>query len=186
MKPMGIDTEAGTRDNIILIGMPGSGKSTVGVLVAKYTARSFVDTDLLIQADCGSNLEQILRTGGHLAFRRLEERIVQTLCCSNSVIATGGSVPYSQPAMGHLMRGGVVVFLDVPLRELALRIGDMDARGVSRRPGQTLAALNRERRPLYAQYAQVTVNCGGRSQEAVARRVVRQVAQRGRAGQPRD
>ena len=163
------------RRNIVLIGMPGSGKSTVGVLLAKRTARAFVDTDLVIQAAHGQGLDDIIRQHGHLGFRRIERRTICALTCDNTVIATGGSVPYSQRAMHHLMTGGVVVFLDVPLAELSARIGDMDRRGVSRRPGQTLADLNRERRPLYRQYAQVTVDCGRSGQEAVAGQVIRRL-----------
>jgi shikimate kinase len=147
-------------NNLALIGMPGAGKSTLGVLLAKRTARSFLDTDLLIQKAEGAPLQEIIEKRGVECFRRVEERIVLGLDCSNSVIATGGSVVYSEVAMEHLGRLGLRIYLDVPLAELDRRLGNLDKRGVIRGPGQDLEDLLAERRPLYKRWADTRVDCG--------------------------
>jgi shikimate kinase len=159
--------------NVVLVGMPGAGKSTAGVLLAKRTARAFVDSDLVIQERAGAPLEAILRAQGLDGFRRLEETVVCGLRPEHAVIATGGSVVYGDLAMAHLARLGTIVFLDVPLRELALRLGDLDARGVVRAPGQDLAALLAERLPLYRRCADVVVPCAGLDHDGVVEHVLR-------------
>lgn len=161
------------RTNIVLIGMPASGKSTVGVLLAKRLRKSFVDTDLYLQQRCGQSLAEILASGGNAHFRALEEEAILGLDCTDTVIATGGSVVYSARAMEHLRSLGVVVYLRAELEELAERIGDLDARAVVRAAGQSLASLFAERAPLYARYADVVVPVGGADQQAVVERVVR-------------
>lgn len=161
------------RTNIVLIGMPGSGKSTVGVLLAKRLCKSFLDTDLYLQRRCQRSLAEILAREGTARFRSLEEEAVLSLDCADTVIATGGSVVYSPPAMGHLRRLGVIVHLQVEIEELAKRLGDLDARAVVRAPGQTLASLFEQRAPLYARYAEVVVPAGNASQEEVTERVIR-------------
>jgi shikimate kinase len=147
--------------------MPGAGKSTVGVLLAKRTGRDFVDTDLLIQSAARRPLQEIVDADGRAELLRLEEACVLGLACERTVIATGGSVVYSTRAMEHLSGLGKVVFLDVPLPVLEQRIGDLGCRGLARRPGQTLADLYRERRPLYQRHAELTIDCGARPHEAV-------------------
>lgn len=147
-------------DNVALIGMPGAGKSTLGVLLAKRTGREYIDTDLYIQESQGAMLQQIIERCGIEEFHRIEERCVLALDCSHSVIAPGGSVVYSEAAMQHLGRIAVRVYLDVPLPELDRRLGDLDARGVTRAPGQDLAGLLAERLPLYERWADVRVDCG--------------------------
>jgi shikimate kinase len=147
-------------DNVALIGMPGAGKSTLGVLLAKRTGREFVDTDLHIQESQGAMLQQIIERCGIDEFHRIEERCVRALDCSHCVIAPGGSVVYSEAAMQHLGRIAVRVYLDVPLAVLERRLGDLDARGVTRAPGQDLAGLLAERLPLYERWADVRVDCG--------------------------
>ncbi len=157
--------------NIVLIGMPGAGKSTVGVLLAKVTFREFVDTDLVIQAAEGRRLQDIIDRSGVDAFRNLEERYVLALASENAVIATGGSVVYSERAMAHLRENSKVVFLDVPLDVLEKRLTDTATRGIVAGPGQGLQALYEERLPLYRRYADVVLDCGEQGHEAVVKAV---------------
>ena len=163
-------------NNLALIGMPGAGKSTLGVLLAKRTARSFLDTDLLIQNAEDAPLQEIIDKRGVDSFRRVEERIVLELDCSGSVIATGGSVIYSEAAMEHLGRLSRRIYLDVPLAELDRRLGDLDKRGVIRSTGQDLAGLLAERRPLYERWADIRVDCGGLEHDGVVDRLIRAIA----------
>ena len=116
------------KSNLVLIGMPGSGKSTVGVILAKMTARDFVDTDVLIQTFKNQRLQDIVDTGGHTALRMIEEQVILGLSLKNHVIATGGSAVYSEPAMSHLRSDGTIVFLDVDFDELSARLGDFSSR----------------------------------------------------------
>ena len=152
---------------ISLIGMPGAGKSTVGVLLAKATALDFVDTDLMIQAGEGRPLKVLLEELGRAAFCALEERYVLALDPCGKVVAPGGSVVYSVPALEHLRRHGPVVFLDVPLPVLAGRLGNLDRRGVVRSKGQTLGELYAERYPLYLAAASHRVPCGELSHDDI-------------------
>ncbi len=161
-----------TTSNLVLIGMPGSGKSTVGVILAKKTGRGFVDTDVLIQTSQQRTLQEIVDTDGHAALRRIEARVILGLQIARHVIATGGSAVYSRRAMAHLKSRGTIVFLDVDLDTLASRIGDFDTRGIAKRPGQSLADLFRERMELYVRYADVTVTCGGLTQEQVCEEII--------------
>jgi shikimate kinase len=153
--------------NIIFIGMPGSGKSTVGVLLAKRLGFGFVDTDLLIQQYAGRTLQSIVDQDGYLALRRIEEEVLLTLAGQRQVISTGGSAVYSARGMEHLKSGGVVVFLDIPLAVVVQRIGDYSLRGISRRPDQTLDALFEERFELYSRYADAVVRGENRTQDEV-------------------
>jgi len=163
-------------DNLALIGMPGAGKSTLGVLIAKRTARSFLDTDLLIQKTEGAPLQKIIEERGVEFFRRVEERIVLELDCSSCVIATGGSVVYSEAAMEHLGRLGQRVYLDVPLAELERRLGDLDKRGVIRGPGQVLGDLLEERRILYESRSDIRVDCAGLEHDGAVDAVIAALA----------
>ena len=155
--------------NLILIGMPGAGKSTIGVLVAQYAHLGFLDTDLLLQAREGRSLQEIVDQEGYLGMRAAEERLILSLDCQNHVIATGGSVVYSEAAMQHLGSLGQIIFLHLPLEELLPRLTDLDTRGLVRRPGQSLADLYAERLPLYRRYAHLTIDCQGLTPEQVAR-----------------
>ena len=158
--------------NIVLIGMPGAGKSTVGVLLAKYTSRSFIDTDLYIQAGEGKRLYEVIAEEGIKEFCEIEERYILSLNCQGYVIATGGSVVYSNKAMEHLKSSGVIVHLDLNLPVLEKRLSNLDARGVVRAPGQSLADLYKEREPLYLRYADFTLNCDGLNHEQVVERIM--------------
>lgn len=157
--------------NIILIGMPGCGKSTVGVLLAKRLGMGFVDTDLLIQERAGRTLQEIVDHDGYRTLRRIEEEVLLELDARHKVISTGGSAVYSAAAMAHVKANGVVVFLDIPLDLVIERVGDHSARGISRRPDQSLAELFDERSALYSRYADLTVAGQGRNQDEVCEAV---------------
>ena len=148
--------------NIILIGMPASGKSTVGVILAKLLGYDFIDTDLLIQRQTGQCLADIIDTHGIDVFLNIEAHVCCSLSADHSVIATGGSVVYSRTAMEHLKTTGTIVYLEVPYDVLRQRLHDITGRGVVLRPGQTLEALYAERVPLYREYSDLTVmeDCG--------------------------
>lgn len=144
-------------ENIILIGMPGSGKSTVGVLLAKALGMSFVDTDLEIMQRVGRHLQEILDEDGLAQFLQEEAAAVKGLNCTHSVIATGGSVVMEPEAMEYLREKGRIIFLDVPLEELQRRITNIKSRGIAFAPGQCLEDIYKERLPLYQKYADVMV-----------------------------
>ncbi len=158
--------------NVVLIGMPAVGKSTVGVLLAKATGRNFIDTDVWIQSRTQRSLQDILDAEGMLSFCRTEERTIRELGVRGHVIATGGSVPYSTPAMAHLRDGGVIVHLDLPLAEIERRLTNLATRGVVLPRGFTLADLYAERHPLYRTWADVTIDCAGKSQDRIVTELV--------------
>jgi len=159
--------------NLIFIGMPGSGKSTVGVLAAKRLGMGFVDTDLLIQEEAGRTLQEIVDQDGYQALRHIEEQVLLKLSVENQVISTGGSAVYSEAAMRHLKANGTVVFLDIPLDVVIQRIGDYSLRGISLRPDQSLSELFDERFALYSRYADITVKGEGLTQDQVCEAVVK-------------
>ena len=150
------------KSNIILIGMPGSGKSTVGVVLAKRLGYRFCDSDLLIQESTGHLLSELIAEHGIEGFWQIESDVNKSIECEKCVIATGGSAIYEPEGMAHLRGIGYVIHLQLPEKELAERLGDLNARGVTLRPGQTLHDLYEERRPLYEKYADLTINCSHR------------------------
>ena len=143
---------------VTLIGMPGSGKSTVGVLAAKALGYGFLDTDLVIQQREGALLQDILDRKGVSYFLDAEERAVRSVQCDRYVIAPGGSVVCRESAMAHLKAMGPVIYLRVPLEELKARIHNLDSRGIALEPGQDLEDIFVLRAPLYEQYADGTVD----------------------------
>ncbi len=163
---------AHSRNSLILIGMPGAGKSTIGLLLAKNLAKDFVDTDLLIQNAQGKTLDDILRTQGHLKLRELEEEQLTNACYANHVIATGGSAVYSEKAMQHLRQFGPIVFIDVTLAELENRIQDMDTRGIARPANQSFAEVFAERLPLYRRYADLVISGDNKTQNQLVDEII--------------
>ena len=152
-------------DNVILIGMSGAGKSTLGVLLAKAMGKNFFDTDILIQQSEGKLLQQILDEDGMAYFLAAEERIVSALDIHGTVIATGGSVVYSERTMAHLRALGTVVYLEVAYEELAARLSNIKTRGIVFKGSADLHAVYQERLPLYEQYADLRVTCDGQGIE---------------------
>ena len=145
--------------NLILIGMPGCGKSTVGVVLAKALGMDFIDSDLVIQKKTGKRLSDIIDECGDEGFREVENRINAELEAEDSIIATGGSVIYGEEAMRHLKSIGTVIYLKLSYRAVQTRLGDLHARGVTIRPGWSLRDLYNERCPMYEKWADVTVDC---------------------------
>ena len=146
------------KNNIVLIGMPGVGKSTVGVILAKVMGYQFLDADLLIQKQEGKLLREIIAEVGADGFIEVENRVNASIDCSKTIIATGGSVVYGQEAMEHLKSIGTVVYLAVPFPVLEKRLSDIKGRGVVLKDGQTLYDLYMERTPLYEKYADVCIS----------------------------
>ena len=152
-----------TKNNIVLIGMPGAGKSTLGVVLAKILGYDFLDADLLIQKLEGRTLQRIIELEGTDGFLSVENRVLSNIDCKNTVISTGGSAVYSDEAMRHLAEIGDVVFIKLPHDELEERLGDLDERGVVLKDGigHSVQKLFEERAPLYDRYAEVTVDVSG-------------------------
>lgn len=162
------------KKNIVLIGMPGAGKSTVGVVLAKNMGLRFVDSDICIQEQENCLLHEIIKRDGLEGFLLVENRVNASLNVENSVIATGGSVVYGKEAMEHLGQIGTIIYLQLPYEEIADRLGDLTKRGVAVQNNQTLLDLYEERVPLYETYADITVHCHGKP----IRDIVAEIAER--------
>ena len=160
--------------NIVLIGMPGAGKSTIGVVLAKNLGMSFVDSDLVIQEQEGKKLHELIEEYGLDGFLEIEGRVNASLNPKSAVIATGGSVVYCEEAMDHLNSIAVVCYLRLSYEGIRERLGDLAERGVVLRKGQTLKALYEERVPLYEKYANLTVECENKN----IREIVMELAKR--------
>nr|WP_026508938.1 shikimate kinase [Butyrivibrio sp. MC2013] len=155
------------KDNIILIGMPASGKSTIGVILAKLMGMRFIDSDILIQDKTGRRLAGIIEEEGVDGFISIEEDVNASIEASGTVIATGGSVVYGQRAMEHFKEIGKIVYLKVSEKTIKGRLDDIKGRGVVIRRGQTFEDLYRERTALYEQYADLIIDEDGHSAEEV-------------------
>lgn len=145
--------------NIVLIGMPGAGKSTIGVVLAKILGMDFVDTDLIIQKIEKTTLQNIIDEKGVDEFRNIENRVLSEVQLKNSVIATGGSAVYGKEAMENLQKDSLIVYLKLSGKSLEERLSNLKTRGVAMKKGQTIADLYEERRPLYEKYANITIDC---------------------------
>ena len=164
-----LDTNEG---NIVLIGMCGVGKSTVGVLLAKALGCNFLDTDVYIQALEDKSLQQVIDEAGIEAFCEIEQNHIIRIDVRNTVIATGGSVVYSPKAMRHLADTGVIVHLDLDYETIERRVTDLYTRGVVMQAGQTLRGLHESRQPLYRKYAQITIDCAGKNHEQIVDEII--------------
>lgn len=156
-----------SKNNIVLIGMPGAGKSTVGILLAKELGLDFIDTDVAIQVREIQTLQTILDEQGYIKLRDIEQEVILGLALENTVIATGGSAVYGEQAMAHLGEQGVIVFIDVVIEQLTRRVNNIDGRGVARKPGQGFEDLFLERRTLYEQFADIRIPVDDESAERV-------------------
>lgn len=151
--------------NIVLIGMPGAGKSTIGVLLAKSLLMDFVDTDLIIQKKHSSSLCDIINSKGIDEFLKIENDAICGENFENCVIATGGSAVYGKEAMEKLKDGGIAIYLKLTPEEIVNRIKDIHTRGIAMKDGTSIAELYGERAPLYENYADITVDCNGKTPE---------------------
>jgi shikimate kinase len=160
------------KSNITLIGMPGAGKSTIGIILAKVLTWGFIDTDVLIQINHQKSLQRIMDESDYLNLRAIESREILKINVEKHVIATGGSAVYSPEAMRHLLNISTVVFLKVDYVTLKKRIHNFSERGISKAEGQSFKALFDERRPLYEKYARITIEGENLSQDETAERIV--------------
>jgi shikimate kinase len=165
----------GNRKNIVLIGMPAVGKSTIGVLLAKRIGRYFLDTDIYIQAIVGQTLQQIIDQQGLEAFCKIEAEHIGCIDKTDCVIATGGSAVYSDAAMRNLKTNGIIVYLDLPLEMIKKRLTDLNIRGVVMSKNQTLDDLYKERTPLYKKWADVKINCENLIHGEVIETIIKQL-----------
>lgn len=164
-------------NNIVLIGMPGAGKSTIGVILAKVLGFHFIDSDLLIQEQEQCLLKDIIDRDGLEGLIRIEEQVNSEINVKNSVIATGGSVIYGPKAMEHLRKIGIVVYIQLSYETIQDRLGNIRQRGVVFRKGQTLLSLYEERCPLYEAYAHLIVNGEGLGMEELMEKILIEIKQ---------
>lgn len=161
------------KNNLVLIGMPGAGKSTVGVILAKVLGCQFIDADLVIQNEEGRLLKEIIEELGPEGFIEVENRINASIQAENAIIATGGSVVYGKEAMEHLKEIGTVIYLSLPYTEVESRLSDMKSRGVVLKEGQSLWDLYQERTLLYEKYAEITIEESGLSVEETIEEILK-------------
>jgi shikimate kinase len=156
--------------------MPGAGKSTIGILLAKELGLDFLDTDISIQVQQGKTLQQISDQSGYMALRQFEEQVLLSEDIAGRVVSTGGSAVYSEPGMARLKNGASVVFLDVSLQQLEKRVNNFASRGIARRPDQSFADLFAERQVLYHKYADISIDCSNLSIDEVLQAVMAELA----------
>ncbi len=159
--------------NVILIGMPGCGKSTVGVLLAKALGTGFIDTDLIIQVQKRNTLQRLIDLDGLEKFEQYEESALLSVTEeSNMVIATGGSAVFCEKGMRHLRRNGICIYLELPVYDLQLRLSNIKTRGIACRRGEGLEEILAERGPLYNRYADAKISCADKSCEQIVEKII--------------
>ena len=157
------------KNNVILIGMPGAGKSTVGKALASKMKYGFIDSDTKIEENCGKKLGDIIFESGKEGFLEIENFINATLKARNKVIATGGSAVFGNEAMEHFTRIGDIIYLKLSFKEITKRIEDLKSRGVACEEGETLEDIFAKREPLYEKYAQITIDCDGKTVKEIVK-----------------
>lgn len=158
--------------NVILIGMPGAGKSTIGVLLAKSMGYDFVDTDLIIQSQQKRKLQEIIDGDGLEHFLKCEEQALLSVGCDSTVIATGGSAVFCKEGMEHLKNNGVCIYLRVGEQELIRRLRNIKTRGIACRKGETVAEIIEERKAYYEKYADITIDCEKSAAEQIVEKII--------------
>ncbi len=159
------------QSNLTLIGMPGAGKSTIGIILAKNLELGFIDTDVLIQINQQKPLQHIIEEAGHLALRAIEEKEILKINIEHHIIATGGSAVYSEKAMLHLRRISKVIFLEATFATIQQRIHNFTTRGIAKEKNQKISDLFAERQVLYQKYADITVDCNKLSKEELSGKI---------------
>ena len=156
--------------------MPGAGKSTVGVILAKTLGMNFIDTDIVLQENSGRILQEIINTDGIEAFLKTEESSIVSLECANTIIATGGSVVFSDQSMKYLKKKGIIIYLYISYEELVQRIKNITTRGIVLPAGQSLLDLYNQRLPLYEKYADRTIDCSDMDVEKIIEKVLHELS----------
>ena len=159
-------------NNIVLIGLPAAGKSTLGVILAKTLGLNFIDTDIVIQERTGRLLQDIIDREGPAVFKAIEEQAILDTRFHHAVIATGGSVVFSKRAMHHLKSGGVAVYVKISFTEMEKRLKNITTRGIVLAPGESLSDMYAERIPLYEKYADITITGSGTDPETIVRDII--------------
>ncbi|THB80137.1 MAG: shikimate kinase [Desulfobacteraceae bacterium] len=159
------------KTNLTLIGMPGAGKSTIGIILAKNMGFGFIDTDVLIQINQQKTLQEIIDESDHINLRHIEENELLKLNIQRHIIATGGSVVYSDKVMKHLTRISTIIYLDVTFENIKKRIHDFETRGIAKAKNQTFEELYIERNALYEKYAEVKIDCNFLNQDELAEKI---------------
>lgn len=166
--------EHNMKSNIVLIGMPGVGKSTIGVVLAKNLGCHFMDSDIVIQQQTGKLLHEIITEKGLDGFLQTEDEVNAGIDAEKTVIATGGSAVFGKHAMQHLAENGTIIYLSLPYEQIEERLGDLHKRGVALRENQTLYDIYQERIPLYEKYADLIIDC----QQKSIRQIVAEIARK--------
>ena len=161
------------KTNLTLIGMPGAGKSTTGIILAKNLGLGFFDTDILIQINQQKRLQDILDSKGYLDLRNIEEQEILKINIADNVISTGGSAVYSQHAMTHLQSISKIIFLKADFEVLENRINNFTTRGIAKAENQTFKELFKERQVLYKKYADITIDCNVLTQDLAAEKIIK-------------